>query len=89
VRGGHRLEVSATRRSFRLMFARGVCTPRVSAAGGASSTPAPIRNWCAIQHVRTADSRRSRRCRHLRLRGGQVRSVGTRCQGGAPIRAGV
>jgi hypothetical protein len=35
VRGGHRLEVPATRRFFRLMIARGVYTPRVPAAGGA------------------------------------------------------
>src|SRR6266852_4353637 len=39
---GHRLEVSATRRFFRLMFSRGVYTPRMPAAGGASSTPAPV-----------------------------------------------
>src|SRR5260370_1070981 len=29
VRGGHRLEVPATRRHFRLMFSRGVYTPRM------------------------------------------------------------
>src|ERR1051326_2647257 len=44
VRGGHRLEVSATRRFFRLMCARGVYTPQVPAAGGASSTPAPVQD---------------------------------------------
>ena len=44
MRGGHRLEVSATRRFFLLMI-RGVRTPRLPAAGGASSTPALSTNF--------------------------------------------
>src|SRR5258706_8567245 len=39
---GHRLEVAATRRYFRLMFSRGVYTPQEPAAGGENSTPAPV-----------------------------------------------
>jgi len=41
---GHRLEVAATRRHFRLMSTRGVYTPRVPAAGGDDSTPAPVQD---------------------------------------------
>ena len=42
---GHRLEVSATRRFFRLMITRGMYTPREPAAGGENSTPAPVQDY--------------------------------------------
>jgi len=42
---GHRLEVSATRRYFRLMCSRSVYTPREPAAGGDNSTPAPVQDY--------------------------------------------
>src|SRR6185503_2089049 len=45
VRAAIRLEVSATRRFFRLMCARGMYTPRVPAAGGDNSTPASIQDY--------------------------------------------
>jgi hypothetical protein len=59
VRGGHRLEVSATRR-FLLLMIRGVRTPRLPAAGGASSTPALGTNFrILVQDPRTAVSRQT------------------------------
>jgi len=43
-------------------------TPQVLAAGGDNSTPAPVQDWCAIQHARTDDGRRNRSCTSLRFR---------------------
>jgi len=49
VRGGNRLEVSATRRFLRLMFSRGLCTPRVARGRRSklnSRTQYELRNPC-------------------------------------------
>jgi hypothetical protein len=83
VRGGHRLEVSATRRFFLLMI-RGVRTPRLPAAGGASSTPALSTNFgILVQDPRTAVSRQTLDSFETRICGGHDRLAATKCQEGA------
>ena len=83
MRGGHRLEVSATRRFLRLMI-RGVRTPRLPAAGGASSTPALGTNFrILVQDPRTAVSRQTLGSFETRIRAGYFRLAATKCQEGA------
>src|SRR6476659_7279373 len=86
VRGGHRLEVSATRRFFRLMFPE-VCTHlELPAAGGASSTPALSTNFgILVQDPRTAVSRQTLVSFEAQVCSGQFRFAAKRCQGAAKI----